>query len=57
MTGKIIGIIQCRMTSTRLPAKAMLDLGGQTLLDRVLLRAKKSNFLDEKGIKDENKAS
>ena len=46
-TGKIIGIIQCRMTSTRLPAKAMLDLGGETLLDRVLLRAKKSNFLDE----------
>lgn len=45
--GKIVGVIQCRMTSTRLPAKAMLDLGGKTILERVLLRAQKSNLIDE----------
>jgi spore coat polysaccharide biosynthesis protein SpsF len=44
---KIIGVIQCRMTSKRLPAKAMLDLGGKTLLERVFLRAAKSNLIDE----------
>lgn len=44
---KIIAIIQCRMTSSRLPAKAMLDLGGKTLLERVIECTKKSKFLDE----------
>lgn len=45
--GKIAAVIQCRMTSTRLTAKVMLDLGGKTLLERVLLRSGKSNLIDE----------
>jgi spore coat polysaccharide biosynthesis protein SpsF len=44
---KIVGIVQCRMSSSRLPAKAMLDLSGKTILERVLHRANKSNFLEE----------
>ena len=33
-------IIQARMTSTRLPGKVMLDLGGRTVIDHVLSRCK-----------------
>ena len=33
-------IIQARMTSTRLPGKVMLDLGGRTIIDHVLSRCK-----------------
>lgn len=29
-------IVQCRLSSTRLPQKALLDLGGETVLGRVL---------------------
>ena len=35
---KITAIIQARMGSTRLPGKVMMDLGGRTVLDRVLNR-------------------
>lgn len=44
---KFVAIIQCRLTSTRLPAKVMLDLGGKTLLERVIESAKKSTLIDE----------
>lgn len=44
---KIVGIVQCRISSSRLPAKAMLDLSGKTILERVLHKVSKSNFLDE----------
>jgi len=45
--GKAVGIVQCRISSSRLPAKAMLDLGGKTLLERVLLKTSRSSLLDE----------
>jgi len=35
MTTRIIGI-QARMGSTRLPGKALMDLGGKTMLERVV---------------------
>ena len=44
---KIVAIIQCRMSSSRLPAKAMLDLGGKTILERVIESAAQSSVLDE----------
>lgn len=44
---KIVAIIQCRLTSSRLPAKAMLDLGGKTLLERTIESTKRSSILDE----------
>lgn len=43
---KTIGIIQSRMSSTRLPGKAMLDLDGETLLGRVINAVKKAKSVD-----------
>lgn len=44
---KTIAVIQARLSSTRLPAKVMLDLDGQTLLQRVINRVRLSKFVDE----------
>ena len=44
---KTVAIIQCRISSDRLPAKAMLDLGGKTLLERVMDKTAQSSMLDE----------
>lgn len=45
--GKTVAIIQARMGSSRLPGKVLLDLGGQTMLARVLNRAGQAAGLDE----------
>ncbi len=37
---KVVAIIQARMGSTRLPGKALLDLGGKTALERVVERCR-----------------
>ena len=39
---KIVTIIQARMGSTRLPGKVLLDLGGKTVLARVVERVRRS---------------
>jgi spore coat polysaccharide biosynthesis protein SpsF len=39
MTGRVVVIIQARMTSTRLPGKVTLPLAGAPMLNRVLERA------------------
>lgn len=44
---KVIAIIQARMSSTRLPAKVMLDLCGKTLLERVVDRVLLSKVINE----------
>lgn len=44
---RIIGIIQCRMGSKRLPGKSMLPLAGQPLIYRFIERVKKAEMLDE----------
>ncbi|KAF0819044.1 N-Acetylneuraminate cytidylyltransferase [Bacillus sp. ZZV12-4809] len=44
---KIVGIIQARMGSTRLPGKIMKQVRGKSLLDYQLERVQKSNKLDE----------
>ncbi len=44
---KTVCIIQARMNSTRLPKKALIDIGGKTCIQRVVERVKKSKLLDE----------
>jgi spore coat polysaccharide biosynthesis protein SpsF len=42
----ILGIIQARMTSTRLPGKVLRDIAGQAMLGRVVERTMRSEWLD-----------
>jgi spore coat polysaccharide biosynthesis protein SpsF len=44
---KIIAIIQARMGSTRLPGKVLMDLGGDTVLARVISRMHRCRVVDE----------
>ena len=44
---KVIGIIQARMGSTRLPKKMSLDLGGFPIIDWVITRSKRSKLIDK----------
>lgn len=44
---KVVGIIQARMGSTRLPGKVLEDLGGQSMLSRVVSRLRASQLIDE----------
>lgn len=43
---KIIAIIQARVGSNRLPRKVLLDIQGQTMLERVASRVKRVESLD-----------
>jgi len=43
--GKIVGIVQARMGSTRLPGKTLADLHGKPLLQRVIERTKAGRHL------------
>ncbi|HNT55266.1 MAG TPA: glycosyltransferase family protein [Anaerolineaceae bacterium] len=42
---RIIAIVQARMTSSRLPGKVLLDLGGQPALAWVINRARRASLL------------
>jgi spore coat polysaccharide biosynthesis protein SpsF len=44
---KIAAIIQARMGSTRLPGKVLLDLGGETVLARVVGRLRRATRVDK----------
>ena len=44
---KVVAIIQARMGSTRLPGKVLLDLHGQTMLQRVVGRTRHAHLVDE----------
>lgn len=44
---KTVAIIQARMGSTRLPGKVLMDLGGKTVLARVVQRVQRSRRVDE----------
>ena len=44
---KIVTIIQARMGSSRLRGKVMADLGGDTVLERVVHRVRRSQFAAE----------
>ena len=44
---KVVAIIQARMGSTRLPGKVLKDLGGQSVLARVVARLRRSRLIHE----------
>ncbi len=44
---RIVAIIQARMGSTRLPGKVLKDLGGATVLARVVSRVRRFRFVNE----------
>lgn len=44
---KTVAIIEARMGSTRLPKKTLMDVAGNTLLDRVVERIKLAKSVDE----------
>lgn len=46
-TGRTVAIIQARMGSVRLPGKVLLDIAGQTMLERVVRRVQRSSPIDE----------
>ena len=43
---RIVAIIQGRMGSSRLPGKVLMDLGGETVLGRVVKRSRRSRLTD-----------
>ncbi len=47
MKERVIVIIQARMSSTRLPGKVLLDLGGRPVLDRMIERVKLAKNVTE----------
>jgi len=44
---KISAVIQARMGSTRLPGKVLMDLGGKTVLARVVDRLRRATLVNE----------
>ena len=44
---KVVAIIQARLGSTRLPGKVLMDLGGRTVLARVVGRLRHTTRVDE----------
>ena len=44
---KIAALIQARLGSTRLPCKVLKDIGGRTMLARVVRRAQRAAGIDE----------
>ncbi len=53
---KILGVIPARYASTRFPAKALADIGGKPMVQRVYEQASKSSFLDKVVIATDHKA-
>ena len=47
MKERVIAIIQARMSSTRLPGKVLLDLGGRPVLERMIERVKQAKNVTE----------
>jgi len=44
---RVVAIIQARMGSTRLPGKVLKDIGGRTMLARVVGRVGRASLVDE----------
>lgn len=44
---RVVAIVQARMGSTRLPGKVLQDLGGATMLERVVSRVRRSRLAGE----------
>lgn len=46
MPGKIVAIVQARMSASRLPGKVLQDIGGKPMLARVVDRTRRSRTVD-----------
>ncbi len=44
---KVIAIIQARMSSSRLPGKVLMDIGGKPMLARVIDRSSRAKWVDQ----------
>jgi spore coat polysaccharide biosynthesis protein SpsF len=44
---RIVAVVQARMGSTRLPGKVLMDLGGSTVLARVVARLRRSKLINQ----------
>jgi spore coat polysaccharide biosynthesis protein SpsF (cytidylyltransferase family) len=44
---RVVAIVQARMGSERLPGKVLLDIAGETMLSRVVMRLRQSKLIDE----------
>jgi spore coat polysaccharide biosynthesis protein SpsF len=44
---RVVAIIQARTRSSRLPRKALLDIGGATMLERVVRRTRRASLLND----------
>jgi spore coat polysaccharide biosynthesis protein SpsF len=44
---RIVAVVQARMGSTRLPGKVLIDMGGHTVLARVVARLRRSRLIDQ----------
>jgi spore coat polysaccharide biosynthesis protein SpsF len=47
MIGRVVTVVQARMGSTRLPGKVLLDLGGASVLERLIERIRLSGLYGE----------
>ena len=47
---KIVAIIQARMSSSRLPGKVLLDIGGKPMLEWVVERTRKASTIDQTAV-------
>jgi spore coat polysaccharide biosynthesis protein SpsF len=47
MTTRVVAIVQARMGSSRLPGKVLLDLGGDTMLARVVARLRATSTIHD----------
>lgn len=45
--GRTVAIIQARMASRRLPGKVLLDIAGQSMLERVVRRVRRASHMEE----------
>ena len=44
---KVVAIVQARMSSTRLPGKVLLDIGGEAMLARVVRRVRRAALVQQ----------
>ena len=45
--GRIVGVIQARMDSTRLPGKVLMEVDGRTMLSYLIERVTRAKNLDD----------